>query len=419
MIVYMSQSIYEIDFTPQISRFEAYNCISKVASELAEIHRLCWIAGGAVRDLLLAKKPVDIDLVTNASDEEITRLFPKAVLVGQKFGVYKLPFTENERNIIIDLAMFRKEGDYLDGRRPQSIEHATPEEDAKRRDFTMNAVFYDLVNHRVVDFVDGVADISAKRLRCVGDPVRRFNEDHLRLMRFARFQAQLGFSYSLQDLAAANDLAELIDTVSGERIYEELFKVVSSQVEMAFWIQPLTQKLWQNIGGQIDASKLPLLAFLSQVELTSEQRLVLNILVVFGFQKSSVEFLKNRLKGSRDDERLAQKTCELFDLLQKKTSALDIALWLDQQRESGSLLSVLEFLSLCEGQKNLFGEVKRYLSDYAEELLTGADLVGKCEPAQTGHLLQLVRRAQFEKKIRTSSEALTFLKMQNLLTDKQ
>lgn len=416
MIVYMSQSVYEIDFTDQLNLLDTASFIYKVSQSLAQKKRACWIAGGAVRDLWLARKPKDIDLVTDALDEEILELFPKAVLVGQKFGVYKLPFNFEDRNIIIDLTVFREEDEYVDGRRPQSIKRSTPLEDSKRRDFTINALFYDLENHEVVDYVGGVQDIQNKVLKCVGDADRRFNEDHLRLLRLARFKAQLGFEIPQHDLDAAMNLSHLIKTVSGERVYEEVFKVIQSQNEIEFWSQELTQKLWHSLGAEVYQAKINHIIYIQRSGLSAEEQLVANIMTLWNYAPEAVEFLKTRLKCSKDDAVFAKKLAEYAYVIRTNISALDVALEVDSERNRNSIIKALDYMALAGECPHLsMTDVKAFLYMYSTPLITGGDLVGKCEPSKTQALLQAVRRAQFEKKIRTSVEALIFLKNQKLI----
>lgn len=417
MIVYMSHCVYEIDFTNQLNLLDSASFIYKIAHRLSEKKRACWVAGGAVRDFWLGRTPKDIDLVTDAEDEEILELFPKAVLVGQKFGVYKLPFHFEGRNIIIDLTVFRDEDDYVDGRRPQTIKRATPLEDAKRRDFTMNALFYDLENFEVIDYVGGVEDLQNKVLKCVGDANRRFNEDHLRLLRLARFKAQFGFSVPEADLASAVTLSDLIRTVSGERVYEEVLKIINSHNEVAFWSQELTRKLWFSLGAEINPDQLVKLPLLKQSAFSANQQLVMNVVALWKYAPEAAEFLKSRLKCSKEEALLAKKAIDYNLELKKSKSALDMALMVDSEREREMVLNVLEFFAASgDCLQTYLSDVKQYLQASPKPLLTGGDLVGKCEPAKTLTLLQLVRRAQFEKKIRTSDEALAYLKNQNLLT---
>ncbi|MFN7727791.1 MAG: CCA tRNA nucleotidyltransferase [Bdellovibrio sp.] len=180
-----------------------------------------WFAGGCVRDALLGRRAADYDLVTNASVQAVAKLFPHTVLVGEQFGVLRVIFEGEE----FEIAQFRKESDYQDGRRPNLVESATPEEDAHRRDLTVNALFYDPTERAVYDYVGGLADIKSQTLRAVGDPLVRFQEDHLRIMRAFRFRSQLGFQWSPDLILAIQAKVHLLSKVSRERVRDEYLKL--------------------------------------------------------------------------------------------------------------------------------------------------------------------------------------------------
>ncbi|WP_373999617.1 CCA tRNA nucleotidyltransferase [Bdellovibrio bacteriovorus] len=184
-----------------------------------------FLAGGCVRDALLGIPANDLDVATNATPDQIESLFEKTVNVGKVFGVMRVIVGEAD----IEVATFRTDGDYKDGRRPDHVEFSSPEEDAKRRDFTVNALFYDLVARKVLDFVEGEKDLKIKLIRTVGEAERRFKEDHLRLLRAARFVAQLDFSLDATTEAAIGKMANLVKTVSGERLRDEMGKLLKSK----------------------------------------------------------------------------------------------------------------------------------------------------------------------------------------------
>jgi tRNA nucleotidyltransferase (CCA-adding enzyme) len=183
-----------------------------------------YLAGGCVRDALLGKPANDLDLATDAAPETIEKLFAKTVAVGKAFGVMLVV----EDGISFEVATFRSDGSYKDGRHPENVVFTSPEEDARRRDFTVNALFYDLNQGRVLDFVGGLKDLEEKRIVAVGNPEARFREDHLRLLRAVRFAAQLGFEIEAATYAAVRDLSSLVKSVSSERIHEETLKLLKS-----------------------------------------------------------------------------------------------------------------------------------------------------------------------------------------------
>src|ERR1700731_1557858 len=158
---------------------------TSVVRHLRNHGHVAYFAGGCVRDALLGFPPKDIDVATDARPEEVQRIFARTVPVGAKFGVIRVLESEWE----FEVATFRSDGAYLDGRRPESVTFSSPEEDAKRRDFTINGMFYDPLADQVVDFVGGKSDLENRLVRAIGNPNERFAEDHLRLFRAARLAA--------------------------------------------------------------------------------------------------------------------------------------------------------------------------------------------------------------------------------------
>lgn len=179
------------------------------------------LAGGCVRDYLLGKSPKDYDVATNATPQQVITLFPGALTVGAHFGVVIVKRDGHQ----IEVATFRTDGSYKDGRRPESVTFATAEEDAQRRDFTVNGLFRDPVEDRIIDYVGGQQDLDKRVLRAIGDPSQRFAEDRLRLLRAIRFASVLDFELEPATWQAICDHADAITTVSAERIRDELIKI--------------------------------------------------------------------------------------------------------------------------------------------------------------------------------------------------
>ena len=179
-----------------------------------------WV-GGCVRDFLLGREPQDFDIVTDAKPEQVEKLFKRTIAVGRKFGVMVVV----EGGHQFQVATFRAEADYQDGRRPEKIIFATAEADALRRDFTVNGLFYDPISQQTHDWVGGEKDLRAKIIRTIGKPEERFGEDHLRLLRAVRFAAQLNFEIEPKTFAAVKSLAPKIKLISAERIRDELLKL--------------------------------------------------------------------------------------------------------------------------------------------------------------------------------------------------
>lgn len=204
----------------------------------------CFLAGGAVRDLLMGNSPGDLDIATSAKPDEVESFFPHTVSVGKAFGVIRVI----DQGHSIEVATYRKDLDYHDGRRPEGVVFTNRVEDAKRRDFTINALFYDPINEVVYDDVDGKKDIDAKLLKCVGNAAERFQEDELRRLRLVRFVSQLGFQIEDATLKALQTGIEGIQKISKERITEEVGKMwMGVHLKTAF-------KVWMDSGmaGQVD-----------------------------------------------------------------------------------------------------------------------------------------------------------------------
>jgi len=210
-----------------------------VVSELRRQGFEAYFAGGCVRDMLLGLEPTDYDVTTNATPNEVMRIFPETYAVGAQFGVVLVPVPvpkDGEREIVppehphsIEVATFRSDGVYSDGRHPDQVQYSkSPEQDVQRRDFTINGLLMDpLDGDRVLDFVGGRADLHAGIIRAIGDPERRFQEDKLRMLRAVRFAARFSYAIDPATFAAIKKLAPEIHQVSRERVRDELTKMLT------------------------------------------------------------------------------------------------------------------------------------------------------------------------------------------------
>jgi poly(A) polymerase len=200
-----------------------------VVSRLQNAGYQALFAGGCVRDELLGLRPADHDVATSATPDQVRALFRRTHSFGASFGVVEVLGPKNERGewLKVQVATFRSDGTYSDGRRPDSVTFSSPEEDAARRDFTINGIFYDPIAHQVIDFVGGQADLQDKVLRAIGDPHQRFTEDKLRILRAVRMAARFELTIDPATLAAAKEMAPQIQAVSAERIAEELRKILT------------------------------------------------------------------------------------------------------------------------------------------------------------------------------------------------
>lgn len=181
-------------------------------------------AGGCVRDRLMGVEPHDYDIATDARPGQVQELFRRTVAVGAHFGVIVVLDGSYE----FQVATFRNDGQYLDGRHPATVSFSTPEQDAERRDFTINGLFFDPLADQLIDYVGGQRDLEARVLRAIGNPADRIREDRLRMMRAARFATTLGFEIDGATWRAVCENARHINEVSAERIREELMKILLS-----------------------------------------------------------------------------------------------------------------------------------------------------------------------------------------------
>lgn len=221
---------------------------TSIVKKLQDAGYIAYFAGGWVRDLLLQHPSDDIDIATSASVEEIQRLFPRTVPVGVAFGIVIVV----EQGHHYEVATFRKDRGYVDGRRPTGIDPATPEEDAERRDFTINGMFYDPIQEKIFDFVGGQKDLKKGIIRAIGDPHARFLEDRLRMMRAVRYSTRFNFPIESDTLQAILAHAEtLLPAVALERVWQE-FKKMSQFAHFDTGLVTLHQlKLLQTIFPQL------------------------------------------------------------------------------------------------------------------------------------------------------------------------
>ena len=198
----------------------------EVVRQLRAAGHTALFAGGCVRDLLLGRPAKDYDVATTATPDQVRRLFghKRTLPVGASFGVIIVLGPREAGHV--EVATFRTEGPYQDGRRPSSVAFCTPEEDARRRDFTINGMFYDPMETRVLDFVGGEADLSSRVVRAIGDPHERVREDKLRMLRAVRFAATLDFALDPTTAEAIREMAGQLIIVSAERIAQELKKML-------------------------------------------------------------------------------------------------------------------------------------------------------------------------------------------------
>jgi poly(A) polymerase len=213
-----------------------YVAALRIVQRLRELGHQAFFAGGCVRDLLLGVAPKDFDVATSAKPELVTAAFPRTEAVGAHFGVVLVIDHVAEERTAIEVATFRHDGAYTDGRRPDAVRFSTdPREDVLRRDFSINGLLLDAVSYEagdriescVLDFVGGRGDLEARLVRAIGSPELRFREDKLRMLRAVRFAARLGFAIERRTMEGVRAQAGEITVVSAERVREELTKILT------------------------------------------------------------------------------------------------------------------------------------------------------------------------------------------------
>ena len=198
---------------------------TNIVERLKDAGHEAYFAGGCVRDMLLGRECHDIDIATSATPKEVSKIWPDSKFAGEAFGVSRVRDGGEE----FEIATFRTESGYADGRHPDEVKFSTAEKDAERRDFTINAMFFDPAEKKVIDYVGGQKDLEDGVLRAVGGPEERFAEDYLRMMRAVRFASRFGFDIDDKTADAVRDNADKITEISQERITDELVKALKTE----------------------------------------------------------------------------------------------------------------------------------------------------------------------------------------------
>lgn len=380
-------------------------------------HDALW-AGGCVRDQLLGLQPKDYDVATSARPEQVRDLFGRrrTLAIGAAFGV----ITVLARKPLepIEVATFRTDGDYRDGRRPESVEFSDARHDAQRRDFTINGLFFDPVAEKVVDYVDGVSDLEARVLRAIGEPLHRFTEDKLRLLRAVRFAATYDLGIEPATLRAVQAMAEQVSLVSGERIGAELRRVVVHPTRVrgarllaeAGLLPPLLPELASHAasGDALWQASLQRMDRLPAASVALGFAALLHGMV----ESSQVREIGKRLRlSNKEVERIAW-------LLEQTPTALNAAAlpWPRLQRVlvhegSGELLDLAAAMRPTDDEN--LSRCRAALARPAEELnppplVTGDDLLraGVKAGRRFSPLLEHLRDLQLEGDIRTLPQAI-------------
>lgn len=402
-----------------------------------------WV-GGCVRDLLLGLSPKDYDIATNATPDQVEMLFPRTIPVGKQFGVILVL----DQGVQTEIATFRTESGYSDGRRPDSVKFCSAKEDASRRDFTINGIFLNPLERQPLDWVGGIQDLENGLIRAIGDPVERFSEDHLRMLRAVRFATRFDFQLEPKTLSAIQSRASNITLVSPERIRAELIRILlapklagglrlleeSGLFQWLFpdWSHPIPSPIYQWAEGEIEEGASVLIwatlarlfelvgwdglqSFENQEESTRQKSppskrsrsKLEGLLRHYTFPREemdpilkAVQFQKNILETSPTDL-LACRQCmiqPIFPLAWKVFERVESV------RPQSSAYSVLTWRS----------ELKKFHQkpELSEPLILGKDLLtaGFSPGPMIGKTLTLVRNAQLIEQIHSAEEAIELAK---------
>jgi poly(A) polymerase len=378
-------------------------------------------AGGCVRDELLGRTPHDYDVATDAEPEEVRGLFRRTVAVGESFKVIDVlgPRVDGVP-LKVQVATYRSDGTYTDGRHPDSVTSASAREDALRRDFTINGMFFDPLGRRVIDFVGGQADLAAKVLRAIGDPRQRFTEDKLRLLRAVRFATRFELTLDPATADAVREMADRITVVAAERIAEELRKLLTDPhraagvrlLDSVNLVGPILPELlplkesgdrWGHTVGVLerlpDPVSFPLgLAALLHATGPRAAGAVCLRLKLSNTERERVEWLVEHRASLRDAP--AMRRSKLFPILAHAGVAELLALHRADAEAAGR---GCEHVAFCE-------RVLREMADRINPppLITGDDLRahGLTPGPLFKRLLDAVRAAQLDEEISTPAEAL-------------
>lgn len=372
------------------------------------------LAGGCVRDALLGVPAQDLDVATSATPDEVMALFERTVDVGKSFGVVRVLLLGAD----IEVATFRSDGEYRDGRRPESVHYSDEREDALRRDFTVNALFYDPLADEVLDYVHGKDDLVLKKLRTVGEAERRFSEDHLRLLRAVRFAVQLGFDLDETTWAEVRRLAPTAATVSRERVRDEIVKIFKRPAG--------TRGMLLLVDSGLLKALFPVLTIFSSTLLSGAEKLLrepvdgvartlsrwLAALAFTEPGRRAVADVVASLRLARADEKFILRALEILGGKEGFWARpLGHRLRLYQEEPVRWALTLAEGLEGADSRHHALATEWRRLTaaGWPAPILDGNDLKDRVQGAALGRCLREAFEAQLEGRFNSKPEALTWV----------
>ena len=367
------------------------------------------LAGGCVRDMLLARQPKDYDIATSATPQDVMNLFHRTIAIGAKFGVVVV-LTGGRQ---IEVATFRSDAEYQDGRRPTGVEFTNARNDAQRRDFTINGMFYDLLSERVIDYVNGQKDITKKIIRAIGNPDERFAEDHLRMLRAIRFSTQLNFKIEPATFQAICKHASKISRVSTERVTAELELILTDPNRAAGIQLALDSSLLNEILNTMPPEDLIFgRGVLAQLPSRCSFSLALAALLI---KCKSAPTLCRRLKTSNDLRKQTSWLIEHVPLLLKSPPETpgQLKKWLHQPLFESLMLLTRATLKASNQSDSPLRHLRNQIRLLGDEpiapkrLLDGHELIrlGAKPGPMVGQLVEELYLAQLENQLHTKPQA--------------
>jgi poly(A) polymerase len=420
---------------------------------LQKAGHVAYFAGGCVRDQLLGRPAKDFDVATSATPDEVQHLFPRTTgLEGKCFGVIRVLLGEN---LTLEVATFRQDLEYEDGRRPSGVRFVTAEEDAQRRDFTVNGLFFDPIQNRLIDYVGGQADLQKQILRAIGQPAARFQEDKLRLLRAIRFATNLEFTMEPATWEAIRELAPAVQQIAIERVRDELDKIWTGPfpargldlLDQSGLLSHLLPEITAMHGveqppqfhpeGDVFKHTRLMLSHLSHAPLelalavlfhdvgkprtqitdatgrirfneheTVGARMTEAIMLRFKYSNNMIEAVRQCVAFHMQfKDAPKMKLSTLKRMLARETFPTEMELHRIDCLGSHRDVTIYEFLKNKQAELGV-AEIK------PPRLVTGQDVMalGVVEGPRIGQLLELIREAQLEGQIRTREEALARLR---------
>ncbi len=411
-------------------------------------------AGGCVRDMLLGTKPQDFDIVTSAQPEEIEKILSHTIPIGKQFGVMLAVVNGHH----FEIATFRSDSGYSDGRRPDAVFFTNAREDAKRRDFTINGMFYDPIEDKVLDYVGGQSDLDQRLIRFIGNPHERIMEDHLRILRAIRFKNVLNFQYEPETYKALLKHASLlIDKVSNERIRDELNKMIASKYAVNAFkemedlgilkiilpelqdMKGIAQPYEYHKEGDVWNHAMDSLASLSE-----EASLTLRwATLLHDVGKPKTFAVKERIRFDHHDRASYEIAYKMLSRLHFEKKIIDEVCWLVQHHmmlvplldmpegrkmhwflhpyfkdllklfESDARGTTPQHLEIVDQVRSLYESSIKRMSKIPRPLLHGEEVMEllNLKPGKrVGEILDQVMEKQLEGKIKTSKQAIEFIK---------